>query len=135
MLQDYVKAMKMGEKEYRACVSRGEYPYLPVLDEIVSHVEIESQVSLGLVQIPLKQVVGTYSAGRTTAFARNFMPILDEMSEFGSKWADLYDALESEGLRDPIKAFEFNNKFYVMEGNKRVSVSKYMDAVTIFGFL
>ena len=133
MLQDYVKAMKMGEKEYRACVSRGEYPYLPVLDEIVSHVEIESQVSLGLVQIPLKQVVGTYSAGRTTAFARNFMPILDEMSEFGSKWADLYDALESEGLRDPIKAFEFNNKFYVMEGNKRVSVSKYMDAVTIDG--
>ena len=62
MITDYIKAMKLGEKEYKLRVSRGEYPYLPVLDEIVSHVEIESQVPLGLVQIPLKQIVGTYSA-------------------------------------------------------------------------
>ena len=132
-VQDYLKALKLGEKEYRACVSKGLYPYLPVLDEIVRHVEIESQVSLGLVEIPIKSIAGTYSAGRTTAFARNFMPILEEESEFAMKWSQLYDDLVEEGLREPIKAFEFNNNFYVMEGNKRVSVSKFMDAVSIEG--
>ncbi|MBR4542723.1 MAG: BMP family ABC transporter substrate-binding protein [Lachnospiraceae bacterium] len=133
MIADYMKAMKIGEKEYRSCIVRGEYPYLPVLDELVSHVDIDAQVPLGLVQIPLDQVVGTYAAGRTTSFARNFMPILDENSEFAFKWSQLYDDMEAEGMRDPVIAYEFNNKFYVMEGNKRVSVSKYMGAVTIEG--
>ncbi|MBR3308244.1 MAG: BMP family ABC transporter substrate-binding protein [Lachnospiraceae bacterium] len=132
-VSDYQKALKLGDKEYRICVAKGMYPYLPVLDELVSRVEIEAQVNLGLVEIPIKQIVGTYSAGRTTAFARNFMPILEPNSEFATKWAQLYDELEEDGLRDPIKAFEFNNRFYVMEGNKRVSVSKFMDAVSIEG--
>lgn len=130
-LADYNKAYKLGEKEYRNCVAKGDYPYLPVLDDILSHVKTESQISLGLVQIPVKSIVGTYSSGRTTAFARNFMPILDSSSEFAFKWAELYDMLMEEGLRDPIKAYEFGNKFYVMEGNKRVSVLKCMDAVSI----
>lgn len=128
---DYNRAYKLGEKEYRNAVNRGKYPYLPVLDEILSHVQVESQVSLGLVSIPLSSVIGTYAAGRTTAFAKNFMPILDSSSEFADKWARLYDELAEEGLRDPIKAYEFNNKFYVMEGNKRVSVLKCMDAVSV----
>ncbi len=132
-LQDYIKALKLGDKEYRSCVGKGLYPYLPVLDEIVSRVDIDSQVNLGLVEIPLKSIVGTYSAGRTTAFARNFMPILEPDSEFANKWGKLYDDLVEDGLRDPIKAYEFNNRFYVMEGNKRVSVFKFMDAVSIEG--
>lgn len=130
-ITDYNRALKSGEKEYRKCITKGDYPYLPVLDDILSHVKVESQVSLGLVEIPIKSIVGTYSAGRTTAFARNFMPILESGSEFSVKWAELYDMLEEEGLRDPIKAYEFQNKFYVMEGNKRVSVLKSMDAVSI----
>lgn len=130
-IQDYMKAYKLGEKEYRACLSKGIYPYLPVLEDIISHVDIERQDSLGIVQVPLSSVVGTYTAGRTTAFARNFMPILDIDTEFASKWGELYDSLVEEGLRDPVKAYEYNNKFYVMEGNKRVSVSKIMGAVSI----
>ena len=132
-INEYNKALKLGEKEYHACLSKGQYPYLPVLDEILSREEVESQVSLGLVEIPIKSIVGTYSSGRTTAFACNFMPILSAGSEFATKWGQLYDMLEEEGLRDPVKAYEYNNKFYIMEGNKRVSVSKFMDAVNIEG--
>ena len=129
-IQDYYKALKLGEKDFR---SNGNY--LPVLDEILEHVEIDSQVNLGLVEIPIKSIKGTYSAGRTTAFASNFMPILEPDSEFANKWAKLYDDLEEEGLRDPIQAYEYNNRFYVMEGNKRVSVFKYMDAASIEGYV
>lgn len=130
-IMEYNKAQKLGEKEYRLAIAKSQHPYLPVLDDILTRVQIESQVNLGLIQIPISSIVGTYSAGRTTAFARNFMPILDNASEFATKWGTLYDQLEEEGLRDPIKAYEFNNKFYVMEGNKRVSVLKFMGAVTV----
>ena len=33
-----------------------------------------------------------------------------------------------EGIRDPILVYEFMHQFYVQEGNKRVSVMKYLDA-------
>jgi len=33
---EYQDALKLGKKEYKACVSRGRFPYLPVLDDILS---------------------------------------------------------------------------------------------------
>ena len=130
-VQDYLEAMKLGRKEYRNRINKGLYPYLPVLDEILSHVEIEKEVNLGLVQVPLKLVIGTSTRARTNAFAGNFMPILDWGSEFAAKWAALSDSQMEEGIREPIKVYEYMNRYYVVEGNKRVSVLKYFDAVTI----
>lgn len=128
---DYEKAQKAGLKAFKTAVSKGENEYLPVLDEILEDVEIVGEVNLGLVHIPLDQVVGTSNVGRTYAFANNFMPILDYNTEFGSKWSTLCDSQLEEGIREPIKAYEYLNKFYVVEGNKRVSVLKYFEAVTI----
>lgn len=130
---DYMDALKMGKKEYRSAIGVGEYPYLPVLDEILKHVDVEKEVNLGLVDIPLNRIVGTSTAGRTQAFARNFMPLLEYGTEFGAKWATLSDAQVEEGIRDPIQVYEYMNRFYVVEGNKRVSVMKFFDAVTIAG--
>ena len=54
-------------------------------------------------------------------------------SEFASKWINLYEAHISEGIRDPVTAYEYMNWFYIVEGNKRVSVLKYSDAFSISG--
>ena len=128
---DYEKAQKAGLKAFKAAVSKGENEYLPVLDEILKDVDIVGEVSLGLVQIPLDSVVGTSNVGRTYAFANNFMPVLDYKTEFGAKWSSLYESHIEEGIREPIKVYEYMNKFYVVEGNKRVSVLKYCGAVTV----
>jgi basic membrane protein A len=130
-VQDYQSALKIGKKEYHACVYKGKYPYLPVLENLVDESAIDSEVSLGQDQIPLRLVVGTCNVGRTNAFADNFMPILDWGTEFAAKWASLSDSQKNEGIRDPIKVYEYMNKFYVLEGNKRVSVLKYFNAVTV----
>ncbi|WP_077610662.1 BMP family ABC transporter substrate-binding protein [Clostridium sp. Marseille-P2415] len=130
-LYDYVGALRRGRKQYQASVSKGEYPYLPVLDEILSYTDIVSEVNLGIMDIPLEKVVGTKTEGRTSAFANNFMPLLSEKSEFGAKWAYLYDHQIEEGIHDPIVAYEFMNQYYVQEGNKRVSVLKYVEAFSI----
>lgn len=129
--EDYLKAQKMGLKDFKSATSKGRYPYLPVLDEILSHVEIECEVNLGVMNIPLYQVVGTSTFGRTQAFASNFMPLLDWGSEFSAKWAHLVDAQLEEGIHHAVKVYEYMNKYYVVEGNKRVSVLKFFDAPTI----
>ena len=128
---EYQEALKLGKKEQKKCLANGRFPYLPVLDEILEHVQIQTEQPLGLVQIPLEHVVGTSTKGRTSAFAANFMPILDYTSEFGYKWAALADAQINEGIRDPIICYEYMNRFYVVEGNKRVSVLKYFKADSI----
>ena len=130
-VQDYMSALKLGKKEYHACVNKGKYPYLPVMENMMEEKSIDSEVSLGIDQIPLRLVVGTCTAGRTNAFADNWMPILEWGSEFSAKWASLSDSQVNEGIRDPIKVYEYMNKFYVLEGNKRVSVLKYFKAVTV----
>lgn len=129
--EKYNNALKAGQKEYHACLMKGNYPYLPALDEILSYTKVEYEVNLGLCEVPMELIVGTRTKGRTNSFAANFMPLLDPPSEFSSKWIQLYTSLQEEGLRDPIKVYEFMNRFYVLEGNKRVSILKYLNAYSI----
>ena len=133
MLEDYKSALRAGQRAYRACVARGQSPYLAVLDDILVNVNIVAQEPLGLVEIPAESIVGTKTSGRHTAFAPNFMPLLEPDTEFAAKWSNLCEAHLEEGIRVPIIAYEFLNKFYVLEGNKRVSVLKYYEAVKIAG--
>lgn len=127
----YANAQKLGRKQYQEAVSRGEYPYLTALDDILANTEIVSEVNLGIIDVPLDKIVGTKTRGRTQAFASNFMPILAEGTEFSDKWTAVYKYQMDTGIYDPIVAYEFMNRFYVMEGNKRVSVLKYVGAYSI----
>ena len=43
MIKDYIAAKKIGQKEYKAAVSKGKSPYLPVLDNILKHVETTNE--------------------------------------------------------------------------------------------
>lgn len=135
MLEEYNKAYKLGKKDYQARMMRGEKPTLKVLDEILPERGAYSEMPLGLVQIPIDQIVGTKTEGRSSAFAGNFMPILRENTEFAHKWASLGESHVNEGIREPVKAYEYMNRFYIEEGNKRVSVLKFYDAVSVPGFV
>ncbi len=131
--EDYGKAFKLGKKDYQARLLRGEKPTLMVLDDIMPGKGSYSETSLGLVQIPMEKLAGTKNVGRSSSFAGNFMPILRESTEFASKWAELSTSHVEEGIREPVKAYEYMNRFYVEEGNKRASVMKYFGAVSIPG--
>lgn len=131
--EEYSKAYKAGKKEYQYRMMHGMQPTLQVLDDILPPRGEYSEVPLGLVQIPMDQIAGTKTGGRSSAFAANFMPILKVGTEFEMKWSSLCKSHETEGIREPIKAYEYMNKFYVLEGNKRVSVLKYFDVVSVPG--
>ena len=128
----YKEALKLAQREVRACAARGEHPYLPLLDDFVPSERITKGTNVGLQWIPTELIVGTRNAGRANAFARNFLPLLSENSEFAGKWTALCEAHVDEGIRDPILCYEYMNRFYVEEGNKRVSVLKFFGAPTIY---
>lgn len=130
-LEEYVHAQRRAQREYREKIAAGQYPYLPVLDDILEKANVENQLPIGLVEVPMELLVGTKTAGRTAAFAANFMPLLGANTEFASKWVSLCQAHVEEGIRDPIRCFEYMGRFYVQEGNKRVSVLKYFQADSI----
>ncbi len=130
---EYTKALKMGQRAARSAQLKGEYPYLPALDEFLPSADIQTEMPLGLMDIPLDQIVGTKTTGRQNAFASNFMPLISENSEFAAKWTNLYNYQLDEGVKDPIICYEYMNKYYVLEGNKRVSVFKYLNAYSIEG--
>lgn len=123
---EYERALKLGKKE-------GEE--LPSLDDILEQKQekIVGEIPLGLVQIPIDLIVGCRNDGRTGALSKGFYPLLGGNTEFGVKWKNLYIAHLEEGIREPIKAYEYMNKFYVQEGNKRVSILKYCGAVSVPG--
>ena len=84
------------------------------------------EILLGTGEIPVSLIAGTKTAGRQSALDREFYPLLEEDSEFASKWISLMKIQVEEGFRDPVKVYEYRNRFYVQEGNKRVSIMKVL---------
>ena len=128
---NYKQARAMGRhylSEHGDSATKG---YLYILDDLLDNVEICGEINLGTTEIPIHKILGTRTSARSNAFAGNFMPLLPENTEFGAKWCKLYESHIREGIREPIKVYEYLNRYFVQEGNKRVSVLKYLGAVAI----
>lgn len=123
----YQKARKEGLRAYSQAVQNNKEPYLHTLEEKVENLNQLDRVSLGVMTIHVEDIEGTGSQGRSYAFADNFMPILETGTEFATKWGILYESVEDEGVHEAIKVLEYLGKYYTVEGNKRVSVSKCLD--------
>ena len=127
-VQNYQQALKLGQKEYKNCVHRGFYPNIQALGP--DQLQL-SQVKLGVMEIPIYLVVGSTEEARCNSFSPGFYPLMSQDSEFAMKWIALCSAQLSEGIHDAIKCYEYLGRFYVQEGNKRVSVLKTMGSATI----
>ncbi|ONI47258.1 hypothetical protein AN644_00980 [Candidatus Epulonipiscium fishelsonii] len=126
----YDQAYKKAKANWNSRVNQGEAGTLLSLDGVVHRESILTEVSIGTIDIPIDKIVGTYSHSRAISFSNNFMPLMKPNSEFGAKWSSLYTSHITEGLREPIKVYEYLNYFYVVEGNKRVSVLKFVGATS-----
>ena len=126
MIEDYARARKLGLRQRNQDLAAGRYPYVPAFDDLFATQDLGAEVPMGVMEIPVALVAGTRTKGRQNTFASNFMPLLGADTEFAMKWSSVYDAQRSEGLRDPIIAYEYLQHFYVLEGNKRLSVVKFV---------
>lgn len=131
-VEEYAKALKEGQREYKECLQKKVDPNPAVLDEILDRDAAETCISVGLVDVPVQRIIGTKTAGRISAFTPSFRPLLEPETEFAVKWISLCaDHLGEEGIHSPIECFEYLGDFYVQEGNKRVSVLRHFGAARI----
>ena len=134
--EEFSQALKLGQKEYKEAAAAGKPMHPLVLDEILGDTQTDSVVEVGLVDIPAERIIGVKAAGRVTAFSASFRPLLDQKTEFGTKWINLCEAhLDETGITDPIQCFEYLGNFYVQEGNKRVSVLRHFESPRIPGYV
>ena len=134
--EEYIQALKLGQKEYKEASASGKQLHPLVLDELLPEDFTETVVDVGLVEIPAERIVGVKAAGRVTAFSASFYPLLDMKTEFGAKWVNLCEAhLGDSSITDPIQCYEYLGNFYVQEGNKRVSVLRHFESPRIPGYV
>ncbi|MDO4489469.1 MAG: BMP family ABC transporter substrate-binding protein [Lachnospiraceae bacterium] len=127
----YEEAYKAGQKHYRKSILMGNSPWLPALQAILPEQMTAASVEVGLMNVPAEKIVGTLTKSRSNSFMGNFMPASPMQSEFAIKWRCLAESQQKEGIREPVLLYEYMNRYYVQEGNKRVSVLKFFGAVTV----
>ena len=121
-VEAYRAAHKKAQKTYREDAEHGRWPYPQVLDDLLEGKSIAGRIELGVMNIPTDRIVGTVSAGRRSVFSRDFMPLPEMNTEFGAKWTALCEAhLSDEGIRDPIRCYEYYGDFYVQDAAAKLS--------------
>ncbi len=124
--EEYLAALKEGQKEQAKLTALGKDPEPAVLEELLPDMSKMAVQEIRSQEIPMDRIVGTVTRGRISALTAGFLPLLPEETEFALKWMALCEAhLSDTGLRDPILCYEYLGSFYVQEGNKRVSVLKH----------
>ena len=132
-IECYQKALRQGQRDYREKMNAGQSPFLPVLDDILQNVPVENQIPLRPGGDPAGPARWYQDLGPHSGVCVQLMPLLGLKTEFATKWINLCVSHVDEGIRDPITCYEYMGRFYVQEGNKRVSVLKYFDASSITG--
>jgi hypothetical protein len=99
-VEAYRTAHKKALKTYREDAEHGRWPYVQVLDDLLDGAHLAGRIELGVLQVPVDRIVGTVSDGRRSVFSRDFMPLPEPNTEFGTKWISLCEAhLDAEGIR------------------------------------
>lgn len=100
-------------------------PYLIDMDNEVDDSNVVEKVDLGIMEIPVRQIVGVTSTYPDMEYTYDFKPLAEADSEFADIWCQLYmDYLSDIGWTAPIACIEYLGRFYVVDGRKRVSVLK-----------
>ena len=125
----YQNQAKRIARKYSANV---EMAALPILKIVLDTYNVAGETDLGVVKIPVKQIVGVVAEEDRDAYVSDFFPLPSVNSEFAEKWTMMFmENLSDAGLSNPIRCYEFLGKFYVVDGKKRVSAVKAQGTIMI----
>lgn len=130
-VEQYKYACKKGHSTFRHNKRSGIDPYLKSLEEQINIFDYSIE-RIGQIDVPSNLIIGTVMKARKYSFASDFMPLIKGTSEFSTKWINVCKYhLSDSGISDVPIAYEYMGKFYIEEGNKRVSVLKSYGSVYI----
>ena len=128
----YSVVQNQAKRVVRKGTFNGKDAALPTLESVLDQNKVAGKVDLGVVDIPVNQIVGIASDSDRDIYTSDFLPLLSIKSKYAEKWTQLFVShLGNAGLVDPIRCYEYLGKFYVVDGKKRVSAVKAHGAMTI----
>ena len=102
----------------RDALSRSPHELLG-LEEVRNRLQIRGQRHLGLMTVPLNQIIG--SEGRYADFDRHFLPRSDHVRE---RWMNIDRANQLYIDLPPVDLYKIGDVYFVRDGNHRVSVAR-----------
>ena len=68
------------------------------------------------------------SVGRCLDFDRGFLPVC---SCLGDRWRSVDRAFQERRFLPPVELYKFDGRYFVLDGNHRVSVARYRGAAAV----
>lgn len=82
----------------------------------------------GVQDIPLDRIAGSVAPeSKTVDFDPNFLPVNPRLRD---RWANVYAAMVASDV-PPIDVYKVDDRYYVIDGHRRVSVARALDRPTI----
>lgn len=107
-------------------ILRGKRALLCSFEGISRDFHLRSHVYRGVQEVPLDQIVG--STGRDQDFTRRFLP---RRRHLRNRWVGIYTLVTGSAGPPPVKLYQVCDAYFVLDGNHRVSVAKYLKTPTI----
>jgi uncharacterized membrane protein YfbV (UPF0208 family) len=109
----------------------GQRNELLAYEEIKSRIPIRGQHDLGLMQVPVGQIIG--SVGRYHDFDQAFLPVQTHTRQ---RWVNIDRAHYEDIILPPVELYKIGEIYFVKDGNHRISVArqrgqKYVDAYIV----
>ena len=129
----YEKACALAKKNLQD-KKKQKLPVCPAaLNTIQDEKMISYRIDLGILDIPTNLILGAAGhSDKSMLYTRGFLPLSTPESEYAAQWISLYrEQQNGKGFEKAITCYEYLGKFYVRDGMKRVSVSKYAKTLSI----
>lgn len=105
---------------------KGKPSLLLPFDLVRSQIDVRSVAYEGLREIEIESVIG--SVNRYHDFDREFLPKTEISAD---RWSSVRKMFDSEVGFPPIKVYQIDEAFFVVDGNHRVSVARQLKMKTI----
>jgi hypothetical protein len=116
--QDWNRARRKELYQEVVCLFKACSVDLLSFEEATSGMDLDQSIDRGLQEIPLDRIRG--SVGRYDDFSSAFLPRKAHMRE---RWEQVAVAMKT-GRTPPIKVYQVEDAFFVVDGNHRVSIAR-----------
>ena len=86
----YADSQNRAKRALRKATATGTDMKLPVLNDILDRNKLAYTVELGIVEIPVSQIVGIGIDTDRDIYTRDFRPLPSVQSEFAEEWTEIY---------------------------------------------
>ena len=121
----YNAAYRHAKRRMKESGEFGTEMYPKDLSSLLDEKAIAESVDVGVIDIPVDQIVGVADCVEEARYTAGFLPVSPTKSGYAEHWRELYvNYMEDKKFLSRLYCYEYLGKFYVVDGKKRVSILK-----------